>query len=348
MADKIIFLGTGGTREAIARQALASGGIIIQAGDNQLHINPGPGSTVRAKELGINLRETTSLLVTNNSLVHANDVNAVIDAITHAGQDPKSVLLCSESVINGTEEQEPTLKKSHVKYVERAIMLHPGQKVGINELEIHTTKTVNEEDETSFGLKIYTPSFTIGYTSDTRYFEGIEEEYEDADILIINVQEPLGEEPGNGLNIDEVIKIAAKIKPTLTILTGFGSKIIKADLLAQAREAQKGTGCQVMAAKDGLTISPTGFTPKSKQQTTLEKFEEETEEDSSEPDIEVEPEESVEEEPEEEIESQEKPIEEPVEEEPEEIQQEIKPLSLDEEDELDEQADKKTDDTTSS
>lgn len=340
MGEKIIFLGTAGTREAVAKNIRSAGGIIIQTGENQFLINPGPGSSLKAKENTVNLRETTSIIATDNDIVNTNDINVVIDAITHAGQDPKSVLLCSESVINGTKESEPTLKKQYIKYLERAITLKPEQKVGINEVEIHTTKTKNDQDETSFGIKLYIPKTTktgtthnlvIAYTGNTQYFKGIEEIYEDADILIINLQEPLGE-IGSSMNTDDVIKIVNEIKPTLTILTGFGSKLVKADPLFQSREIQKKTQCQIMAAKDGLTIAPTGFKPKTKQQ-SLKKFEED------EPDIEVGDSEEIDE-----ILEEEKPIEETEEysdeikedEETKEIEedeelQEVKSINLDEE-----------------
>ena len=283
MTERIVFLGTAGTREAVAKQLKASGGIVIQTGSNQFVINPGPGATARAKEFGINLRETTSIIVTNNTIANANDVNAVIDAITYAGADVKSVLLCSESVVNPINNQEPTLKKHCMQLLERVITLEPGKKVGINEVEVHATKTKNEEDPLTFGLKIYTPKYTIAYTGDTQYFIGLEEQYEDADILILNIAEPMNEDPGKGMSSDDAIRIIKKIKPTLVIITGFGAKMVKADPLFQAREIQKATQCQIMAAKDGLAISPVGVKSKAKSQKKAEEKKQ-----KEEPDIEVE------------------------------------------------------------
>ena len=80
--DRIVFLGTSGDSSVTAKQQRASGGFVLQIGELQFHIDPGPGALVRAKEFGINARATSAVLVTNNHLNHAHDVNAVVDAIT--------------------------------------------------------------------------------------------------------------------------------------------------------------------------------------------------------------------------------------------------------------------------
>ena len=77
IASNIIFLGTGGDSYVVGRQIRASGGIILQIGDDQFHIDPGPGSLVMAKQAGINLRANTAVVVTHNHLNHCNDINAV-------------------------------------------------------------------------------------------------------------------------------------------------------------------------------------------------------------------------------------------------------------------------------
>ena len=87
MDNKIIFLGTAGDSNVLGKQYKASGGMILQMGDVQLHLDPGPGALVRADQYGVNLRSNTAVLISNSSLKNCNDVNIVIDAMTYSGFD---------------------------------------------------------------------------------------------------------------------------------------------------------------------------------------------------------------------------------------------------------------------
>jgi len=79
------------------------------------------------------------------------------------------------------------------------------------------------------------------------------------DILILNV--PYPGDKGAYLNLDSesAIKIISHVRPKLAILTHFGLEMLKADPLQEAREIQKITGIQTIAASDGLVISPEGY-----------------------------------------------------------------------------------------
>ncbi|MBR9683753.1 hypothetical protein GOV03_04400, partial [Candidatus Woesearchaeota archaeon] len=49
------------------------------------------------------------------------------------------------------------------------------------------------------------------------------------------------------------------------IISHFGLEMLKADPILEAREIQKQTGVQTIAAKDGLIISPETYAAKSPQ-----------------------------------------------------------------------------------
>ena len=63
MSNKITFLGTGGGRIIIAHQLRATGGVILNLEDTQIHIDPGPGSLVQAKEHNLDPTKTDLVLV---------------------------------------------------------------------------------------------------------------------------------------------------------------------------------------------------------------------------------------------------------------------------------------------
>lgn len=266
MQSALVFLGTGGDSFTVGRQSYGSGGILIFNDDVKLHIDPGPGTLNKLKECGLSPRDTTAIICTHKHIGHCNDLNAYIDAMTHNGLDKKGVVLASDSVINGTETEHAYLTEFHKSCVERVITIKPETRVAVEDFEIKAAKTIHS-DESCVGLIIQTPDATIGYSSDTQYNNDIAKQYEGCDMLILNVLYPFGtgKEDKNGLSSDDVIKFIQKVKPKLAIMTHFGIKILKADVINEAREIHRQTGIQTIAAKDGMMIAPSNYSAKSEQ-----------------------------------------------------------------------------------
>lgn len=264
MANNIIFLGTGGDSYVVGKQLRGSGGIILQINNLQFHIDPGPGALVRAVENNINIRANTAVIATNASLLHSNDINAVIDAMTYGGTDKNGLLVANNTLINGTEQIPPYLTDFHKSCVERIITMDKNQKMAIEDVEIHALPA-QSSDPDGMGLKFLAPDFTLVYTSDTGYSKNIIKEYKGADILIINTPSPGEEKTEDQLNSETAAKIISEVKPKLAIISHFGIKMLKADPIYEGREIQKKTGVQVLVAKEGMTISPGSYAANSTQ-----------------------------------------------------------------------------------
>ncbi len=264
MATNIIFLGTSGDSFVTGKQLRASGGIILKSEDLQLHIDPGPGAVIKSIQNGINLRANTAVLVSHAHNNHCNDVNAVVDAMTYGGFDKRGVLIANQTLVNGDEDIKPYLTEFHKKCLEKLIILKPGQKVGVEDIEIHAL-FAEHNDKHAIGFKFFLPDFVLSYSSDTKYSKELIKAYEGSDILILNVVAPGEEKIDFQLNTDDAVKIISKVKPKLAILTHFGMKMLKADPLYEAREIFKQTGIQVIAAKDGMIISPSSYSAQSRQ-----------------------------------------------------------------------------------
>jgi len=269
MQAKITFLGTGGDSIVVGKQLRASGGIILQVDDTQFHIDPGPGSLVRARQEDIIMRENTAVFVSHNHINHCNDVNAVISAMTHSGLDKRGVLVGNKTVINGEGELKPYVTDYHKNCVEKYIALDQGAKIGINNIDIKTLYTRHQGDINTIGFKFFTPEFTLSYTSDTEYSTALSEAHAKTDILILNVVNPTGVKQEGLLNTDDAIKLIEKVKPALAIITHFGIKMLSANPLTEAREISKKTKVQTIAAKDGLVVNPLSYAAKGKQKTLV-------------------------------------------------------------------------------
>jgi len=245
----------------------------LKLGDNQFHIDPGIGAVQKAIEYGINLRENTAILLSHTHINHANDVNAVIDAMTYTGLDKQGVLIANHTAINGTEEYAPSVSNYYRNLLERFIAVDRNQHIGINEIEIHTL-TARHNDPNSIGFKIFTPDFTLTYSGDTVYSPDIIDQYANSHILILNV--PSTKKSERNLCTEDVIKIIKKVSPRLTIITHFNSEMIRADPLYEVRKIQKETGVQTIAAKDGMQINPVSYSAGAGQK-TLQGFKKPTE-----------------------------------------------------------------------
>lgn len=261
MSSKIIFLGTAGDSIVTSKQLRASGGIILDIDENYFHLNPGPGTLVRAQQFNINLRQNIALLISSNDLIDSNDINIVIDTMTYAGLDKRGVLIAHPDII------KTNLAEKQKQQISKIIHAQPGKKLAIENTDIIILKTTSENN---MGFKFYTSDFILSYTGDTGYNEELTEQYKDSDILIINVNNPQDTHIPEQLNTNDAIKIVNAVRPELVIITHFGMKMLKADPIYEAREIQRQTQIQTIAAKDGLILKPNNFETKIKQKTLLD------------------------------------------------------------------------------
>ena len=131
-------------------------------------------------------------------------------------------------------------------------------------MEIHGL-SAEHSDPNTIGFKLFCPRFTLSYSADTKYNKEIIEEMMGSDILILNVTFPGDQADQYNLDTESAIKIIEKVKPRLAVITHFGLEMLKADPIIEAREIQKQTGVQTIAAKDGLVISPEAYSARSPQ-----------------------------------------------------------------------------------
>src|SRR3989344_9675913 len=173
----------------------------------------------------------------------------------HSGIEQRGILLASKPVVHSVDHHHPFLTTYHQGLLERIIPLEKDHKVGIELVEINTL-SAEHTDPYALGFKFFCPKFTLAYSGDTKLTPKLLEEMAGSDIVILNV--PYPGEKGTGMNLDTnaAIHIISTVRPRLAILTHFGTEMLKADPIEEARQVQRITGVQTIAARDGLKITP--------------------------------------------------------------------------------------------
>ena len=252
MGVKLTFLGTAGGRIVIMTQIRASGGFILEMDNEVMHVDPGPGTLVRARQYGVNLRKLTAVIVSHAHPDHYTDAEMVIESMTDGTRKKRGVLIGNEHAINGGDGYRPAISPFHLKLLERYEILKPGGKTKIGEIEIQATPTRHGEPK-ALGF-VFRGSKTLGYTGDGEYFEGQEKYFEGCDYMVLNVLRPKGVEWPEHMNTDQAVKLLKKVRPSLAVIQHFGMKMLKANPEREAKWIEKQTGVKTIAARDGMRI----------------------------------------------------------------------------------------------
>jgi len=249
---KITFLGTGGGRWVVINQLRATGGWVLEIGDQVFHIDPGPGALVRAKQYGIPLRKVTGVLVSHAHPDHYADAEMVVEAMTTGAKKKKGVIIGNAHVIKGGDKYRSVFSPYHLNVVERYEALEPGKETKISKVKITATPTKHGE-EGGIGF-VFEGEKKIGYTSDGEYFEGQEKYFAGCDVLLINCLRPKGLRWPEHMDSEQAAQLVSRARPKLAVLKHFGMKMLRGVADKEATWIEKETGIKTIAARDGMVL----------------------------------------------------------------------------------------------
>jgi phosphoribosyl 1,2-cyclic phosphodiesterase len=266
--NKLVFIGTGGGRVVLSNQLRTVGGFVLKLPKTQIHIDPGPGALSGTAKTRVYPARTDVIIATHEHIDHANDINALVDAITLGGINKKGALISTKAVIEGTKDEKPWLRNHSKKNLDEVFTISSGDKLKLGDITITATKTDHDVSD-CFGLRIEGADVSLGYTSDTVYFKELAKEFRDVAVLIINVLRPKSDKWKTHMCTEDAMKLIDDVKPELAVITHFGQKMINANPMLEAREIQKRTGVRTIAAQDGMEINLEGLAQGRGVQTTL-------------------------------------------------------------------------------
>ncbi len=254
MSDWIKFMGTAGARFVVSKQLRSSAGTWCFFQGKNILIDPGPGTlkSCFSREQVLNPENLDVVILSHRHLDHSNDVNVIIEAMTHGTFTQRGHVFAPSDAVNG---YEPVIF-SHVRgAVESLQVLKECNSYRVDSLLFETPIRHDHSAET-YGLKFYLKKGCVSFITDTKYSKGLIDKYSGTDLLIMNVllKEPFPEKDIKHLDLKTARYLVEGIRPRLAVMTHFGLTMLNNDPELLASELTKKTGIKVVAATDDLTL----------------------------------------------------------------------------------------------
>jgi phosphoribosyl 1,2-cyclic phosphodiesterase len=195
-----------------------------------------------------------AILVSHSHPDHYTDAEVMIEAMTRGMTRKHGVLAAAKSVLYGNDLVEASISKYHQQMVEHRIEATPKVKFKISNVSISATKAMHTDPD-AVGFRFQTEFGDFAYTSDSEYFEGIAEHYQDLRLLILCVMRPTGKPWKGHMSTDDAIRIVEETRPQQAVLTHLGMSMLLQGPTNEAKLIQEKTGVVALAALDGMIIN---------------------------------------------------------------------------------------------
>ena len=251
---EVVFLGTGGGRFTTITQKRRTGGIRIISNRLNIHVDPGPGALIYSLEAGLNPQKLKAVLVSHRHPDHCTNAEILVEAMTRGMLKKRGTVAAPSNILIGNKETGPTISTYHQQMTQNVIVLKPGVNFMVGRTKVVATQARHTDPE-AVGFRFKIPEVgAIGYTADTEYFEGIEEEYRGVRILIVSVMRPLGSPWTGHMTPKEAVRLVDAVKPEMAVATHFGMKMLFSGPTYEVKLIEEKTGVPTVAAFDGMKL----------------------------------------------------------------------------------------------
>ncbi|MBO0745959.1 MAG: MBL fold metallo-hydrolase [Candidatus Dormibacteraeota bacterium] len=248
----LVFMGTAGARFMVFKQITASGGIYLEHDRQRVAMDPGPGAVVQYSKRKVDLTRLTGVLLSHKHLDHSTDMNVVIEGMTDGGFHRRGTVFCPPDALDPDPVIFPYLRG----FPEAITELEPHTDYDLGSLHFRTSRKHphNFPDRPSvdtFGFVFQ--HGLLGWVTDTRYYDGIEEEHQ-AEVMILHTVIEHGRPELPHLGLDDAERIITAVRPKLAVITHFGMGVWRRHPWEVAADLEHSTGVAVKAARDGLRL----------------------------------------------------------------------------------------------
>lgn len=249
---KLHFLGTGGARYVTGEQSRATGGIVIETEETQIHVDPGPGALVKNHEQMDEPLETDALIVSHAHLDHSNDAEAIIEMMTEAAGKPGK-LYANETVLNGYGDIEKAVSDYHQDLCVKVEKLGEGTETELEDVDIRSQEMFHGDPRT-VGFTVETDGKKVGFWTDTEFSEELLDFYGGCDWLVVYCTRPKGSGIPEHTSIGDVPDIVEAVEPSTCIVTHFGKALLNEGIESQKEWLEERTDVKTVFAEDRMTF----------------------------------------------------------------------------------------------
>ncbi len=249
---KIITLGCGGGRHQTTDQTFKTGGFRIHDKNFKIHADPGPGALLLTNQYGLDPEDLDGVFVSHAHPDHYADAEVLVEAMN--SENSAGRFIGSESAVDGDGELGPAISLYHKRKAGEIISLESGDVYELNGTVL-TASSTEHSDPTGVGFKIETDSGIIGYTSDTEFFDGLSEMFEDVRVLLGNVTRPRGKRIDGHLCSDDFAKFLEVVEPDLGVILHMGMLFLRNSPREEANRIEEESGVRTIPGYLGTEIS---------------------------------------------------------------------------------------------
>ncbi|MHA1376381.1 MAG: hypothetical protein ACTSR7_19050, partial [Promethearchaeota archaeon] len=184
---------------------------------------------------------------------------AIIEASRESLHD-KNYNYYKKGTLITTKDTLKFVSDYHQNMLEKIVPFKAGDSLDYKDVKIIGTKVIHSQAD-GFGVIFKLKNYSIGFSSDTKVFEGFSEQFSGVDILVLNLLRPDSITCKRHLCTDEVIPYLNNIRPIpkTLIITHFGSYMDNPNshenyVPSQVKKLREMTDINIIAAEDGLKI----------------------------------------------------------------------------------------------
>ncbi len=248
--DKIVFLGTAGARFVVFGFFRHAGGMWMNIDNVNIYVDPGPGAFVYSSKKGLKPPWLDYIVISHRHLDHCADANSMIEAMTVEKKDRYGVLFCPSDAI----DNDPVVLEYCRSKLKKTQTVRQNDRFKLSDTVSLSFPVRLRHSVENYGMVFKGSDRSIGYISDTKYFNGLADYFVGLDVLIINTTLLKPKSYIDHLSAVDAEGIIKTAKPKVAILKHFGMTMIKAKPWEVASKIESSTGIKTVAAWDDMIL----------------------------------------------------------------------------------------------